>query len=342
MTKYLNSDGLAHFLEKLKPLIDAKADLNHTHKYAGSSTAGGAANSVANSFSIQLNGGTATSFNGSAAKNINITASSIGINSTGDISKVTNCHYSEENGEASWRYKYVSGAALAWWNGAYNGTASNLTYCNKGAFGTIVTKNQGDYLSSSGGVVTGLINATTSDSTDIGITARNNGTGKAISFVIGASGNNRGVYDATKGVWMLYADANDDVWMNGTASIASKVKNSLSVTMGSTTTTYDGSSAKSINVSLANMGVSVTTEPTTGSSTYYSDTSGKSWRYKLVNGGALSWWNGAFNNTASNLQYCNKGAFGTGAVRNISGNISVGTSAPSGTATNGDIYIQYT
>lgn len=34
---------------------------------------------------------------------------------------------------------------LAYWNGAYSGTASNLAYCNRGAFGTIVTKNTGDY-----------------------------------------------------------------------------------------------------------------------------------------------------------------------------------------------------
>ena len=31
------------------------------------------------------------------------------------------------------------------WNGAYSGTSSNLAYCNKGAFGTIVTKNVSDY-----------------------------------------------------------------------------------------------------------------------------------------------------------------------------------------------------
>ena len=55
----------------------------HTHKYAGSSSAGGAANKVANSIKVQLNGGTTEgtnqfTFDGSAAKTINITASSIG------------------------------------------------------------------------------------------------------------------------------------------------------------------------------------------------------------------------------------------------------------------------
>lgn len=39
---------------------------------------------------------------------------------------------------------------LAYWNGGYNSSgASNLSYCNRGAFGTIVTKNTGDYATSS-------------------------------------------------------------------------------------------------------------------------------------------------------------------------------------------------
>lgn len=39
---------------------------------------------------------------------------------------------------------------LAYWNGAYSGTSSNLSYCNRGAFGTIVTKAAGDYLAVGG------------------------------------------------------------------------------------------------------------------------------------------------------------------------------------------------
>ena len=56
---------------------------SHTHNYAGSSSAGGAANSVKTSLIVKLNGGTTEgtnqfTFNGSTAKTINITASSIG------------------------------------------------------------------------------------------------------------------------------------------------------------------------------------------------------------------------------------------------------------------------
>ena len=34
---------------------------------------------------------------------------------------------------------------IAYWNGAYSNTASNLAYCNKGAFGTAATANKGDF-----------------------------------------------------------------------------------------------------------------------------------------------------------------------------------------------------
>ena len=59
------------------------AAASHTHNYAGSSSAGGAANSVKTSLVVKLNGGTAEgtnmfTFNGSAAKSINITPSGIG------------------------------------------------------------------------------------------------------------------------------------------------------------------------------------------------------------------------------------------------------------------------
>lgn len=55
----------------------------HTHNYAGSASAGGAANSVKTNLIIKLNGGTTEgtnlfTFNGSTAKTVNITASGIG------------------------------------------------------------------------------------------------------------------------------------------------------------------------------------------------------------------------------------------------------------------------
>lgn len=65
---------------------DGKANASHTHNYAGSSSVGGAAtsaNKVNSSLTVKLNGGSTEgtnlfTFNGSAAKSINITPSSIG------------------------------------------------------------------------------------------------------------------------------------------------------------------------------------------------------------------------------------------------------------------------
>ena len=70
---------------------------------------------------------------------------------------------------------------IAYWNGAYSGTSSNLTYCNRGAFGTIVTKNTSDYAvaghthnyagsSSSGGA------ATSANKVNAALTINLNGT----------------------------------------------------------------------------------------------------------------------------------------------------------------------
>ena len=58
--------------------VTANTTTNHTHKYAGSSSAGGAANSVANSLTVQFNGTTNATYNGGAAKTVNITPAAIG------------------------------------------------------------------------------------------------------------------------------------------------------------------------------------------------------------------------------------------------------------------------
>lgn len=48
--------------------------------------------------------------------------------------------------DAATDQKYVPDMAfMAYWNGAYSDTSSNLQYCDRGRFGTIVTKNTGDY-----------------------------------------------------------------------------------------------------------------------------------------------------------------------------------------------------
>lgn len=66
-----------------KDELTAKADSSHTHNYAGSSSAGGAANSVKTNLTVKLNSGSTEgtnmfTYNGSTAKTVNITPSAIG------------------------------------------------------------------------------------------------------------------------------------------------------------------------------------------------------------------------------------------------------------------------
>lgn len=68
----------------LKGLIDGKAASGHTHNYAGSSSAGGAAtsaNKVNAALTIKLNGTSQGAWDGSSAKSISITAASVGATS---------------------------------------------------------------------------------------------------------------------------------------------------------------------------------------------------------------------------------------------------------------------
>ena len=71
------------YVQEVTSKLSEKSDTSHTHKYAGSSSAGGAANKVKTSLTIKLNSGATEgtdlfTFNGSAAKTVNITPDSIG------------------------------------------------------------------------------------------------------------------------------------------------------------------------------------------------------------------------------------------------------------------------
>lgn len=43
---FVSNTGLAHYHDKMKTLLNGKANTNHTHNYAGSSSVGGSANSA--------------------------------------------------------------------------------------------------------------------------------------------------------------------------------------------------------------------------------------------------------------------------------------------------------
>lgn len=98
-------------------------------------------------------------------------------------------------------------AFMAYWNGAYSGSFSNLAYCNRGAFGTIVTKNAGDYAtashthhyagsSSAGGAATSANKLATARTVS-------GGTDVTLSFNYDGSGNssaNIGFYSSSASV----------------------------------------------------------------------------------------------------------------------------------------------
>lgn len=136
---YVTNTGLTYYHSKMKTVLNGKSNTNHTHNYAGSTSPGGGANSVANSLSIQLNGGTATIFNGSAAKSINITPSGIGaansththdinalinVLSTGSATPGDNDYYiSQDINNAN---QYVRRSTSAIWN--YVKSKANTVY----------------------------------------------------------------------------------------------------------------------------------------------------------------------------------------------------------------------
>lgn len=78
-------------IDDLQATLNGKSNTDHTHNYAGSSSAGGAATSatkVNNSLAIKLNSGSTEgtnlfTFNGSSAKTVNITPSAIGASASG-------------------------------------------------------------------------------------------------------------------------------------------------------------------------------------------------------------------------------------------------------------------
>ena len=135
--------------------------------------------------------------------------------------------------------------ALAYWNGRYNDNASNLAYCNKGAFGSIVTKNTGDYIPISGSTgVTGTIQTTGNlrtrgtAETQIGVGYKTEDTERWFYLCGNNSTGTRGIYDTKKGYVILTTDTSSRFY--GTADNASALTNfkvTTTTSLGLETTT---------------------------------------------------------------------------------------------------------
>ena len=140
---------------------------------------------------------------------------------------------------------------IAYWNGAYSGTSSNLAYCNKGAFGSFAIKNSLAF------------SELTSKPTTI-------------------SG-----YGITDGLRSVTHPSGSNVFVTG-------------ISTSGTAITYTKSYTKK---SLSAVGTS-------------------GWTNASIDGNIIpdmsfiAYWNGAYSGTSSNLAYCNKGAFGSFAIKN--------------------------
>ena len=150
-------------IECWKTIADAATDL-HSQAYSASASAidSGTVNNAASATTASSctgNAATATTASkigtatvGSATRPVYINAGvptagtyTLGNASTKTIRTLTAAGPSGWN-NVSTDQKYIPDMAfMAYWNGAYSGTSSNLTYCNKGTFGTAATANKTDF-----------------------------------------------------------------------------------------------------------------------------------------------------------------------------------------------------
>lgn len=130
---------------------------SYTNTVAGSDTGTASyANSAGSASSATTASKVGTATVGSATKPIYINA---GVPTAGTYTLGNACSKTIRTltaaGASGWKdlgtdQGYVPDMAfIAYWNGAYSGTSSNLAYCNKGAFGTAATKNTGDFAAAS-------------------------------------------------------------------------------------------------------------------------------------------------------------------------------------------------
>lgn len=154
--------------------INSKADAEHTHNYAGSSSAGGSATSAVALTSKSIGTDVVPVYFDANGKPV-VCKYTLGDASTKTIKTATGLsntgYVSIEESQ-----KYVPDMSfLSYWNGSYtNSGSSNLKYCNKGAFGTAAAKGVDTTVKSgsanlitSGGVSTALSNKVSTTSNTI-------------------------------------------------------------------------------------------------------------------------------------------------------------------------------
>ena len=153
----VNDDSHNHVISNvdgLQAALDAKSDSSHTHNYAGSSSAGGAAtsaNKVNSSLTIQLNSGSTEgtnkfTFNGSGAKSVNITPSSIGAATSGHNHDDVYCAKTSFDTHTADTTAHMTSAQKTQLTTAYNHSqadhAPSNAQANQNAFSNIAVSGQ--------------------------------------------------------------------------------------------------------------------------------------------------------------------------------------------------------
>lgn len=145
-------NGSAAATVNITPSAIGAAAASHTHKYAGSSSTGGAANSVKTSLTVRLNGGNTEgtnkfTFNGSAAKTINITPGSIGAATS------SHTHNYAGSSSAGGAANSVKSALTIQFNGStkatFNGSAAATVNITPSAIGAAASSHTHNYAGSS-------------------------------------------------------------------------------------------------------------------------------------------------------------------------------------------------
>lgn len=168
---YLAKGSYTGTAADLKTLVDGKAPTSHTHTWAQISDRPSSMKNPT-ALSIQLNGGTANVYDGSAAKTINITAASIGAQVAGSYASSSHNHdsvYSKLGHNHDDRYftetevtEKLKGYSLTSHNhnGVYAPNVHNHDdkYQPKGSYAA--ASHTHPYLSTSGGTISGALTVT--------------------------------------------------------------------------------------------------------------------------------------------------------------------------------------
>ena len=236
------------------------ADHDHTHPYAGSKTANGPANSVANTFTIALNGGAKEgtnlfTYDGSAAKSININPANIG------AAAASHTHTADNITGLPTALKTPSALTISLNGanqGAWDGSAAKSINITPASIGAAATNHTHNYAGSDavGGAANSVahtlainLNGGTTEGTD---KFTFDGSAAKVLNIDALS-----VGASPKDHTHKYAGS---ATVGGAATSANKVNSSLTIQLnggtkeGTNSFTFNGSAAKSINITPASIG----------------------------------------------------------------------------------------